>query len=471
MPAILPVLLCLQPVLTKTSCRQLAAIVEALLAISGRITQRGISRWTTEGGSYRTVQRFFQTPIVWRDVLIRFFLQQLYDKTDTYLLVGDETVVGKAGKKTYGLDWFFSSLAGKPIPGIACFGIALVSQKRRRAYPLCAEQVVRSEAEKQQARQNKLTRQQRKAKQTPPRKRGRPQGSKNKNKAALPLSEELQRIQTWVRQVQARLPATFQVGHLVLDGHFGTPASVQMAREVGLHLISKLHHNAALYQEPTPEEKQAHPRRKYGAKVDYAALPQECLVGSEQGEQERLEIYQIRCWHKDFPQRLNVVVIVKTDLTTKRCRHVVLFSSDLEVDAHTLWDHYALRFQIEFVFRDAKQHFGLDDFQGQTKTAVTNAVGLSLLMVNLSASLLEPMRQENPDASILDLKASFRGRRYLRETWKMLPVKPEGIVWEEVVRRVCRLGSIHSLPAPSQTESTREPKWQKRVETERRLAA
>ena len=471
MSAILPVLLCLQPVLTKTSCRQLATIAEAMLAMSGRITQLGLSRWTTQRGSYRTLQRFFQTPIVWREVLIRFFLKWLYDPTDTYLLVGDETVVGKAGKKTYGLDWFFSSLAGKPIPGVACFGIALVSQKKRRAYPLCAEQVVRSEAEKEQAQRNKATRQQSKAKDAPPRPRGRPKGSKNKNKTVLPLSEELQRIQTWVRQVQANLPATFQVGHLVLDGHFGTPASVQMAREVGLPLISKLHHNAALYQEPTPEEKQAHPRRKYGAKVNYAALPQDCLVGSEQGEGARIEVYQIRCWHKDFPERLNVVVIVKTDLTTKRSRQVVLFSSDLELDAHTLWDHYALRFQIEFVFRDAKQHFGLDDFQGVTPAAVANAVGLSLLMGNLSSSLLEPMRQENPDASILDLKASFRGRRYVQETWKMLPIKPDGIVWEQVVRRVCRLGSIHSLPSPSQTGSTREPKRQKRVETERLLAA
>lgn len=216
MPAILPVLLCLQPVLTKTSCRQLATIVEALLAMSGRITQLGISRWTTEGGSYRTVQHFFQTPIVWREVLSRFFLQRLHDPTDTYLLVGDETVAGKAGKKTYGLDWFFSSLAGKPLPGVACFGIALVSQKRRRAYPLCAEQVVRSEAEKQQARHNKVTRQQRKAKETPPRKRGRPQGSKNKNKTALPLSEELQRIKTWVTQVMAGLPDTLWVRHLVV---------------------------------------------------------------------------------------------------------------------------------------------------------------------------------------------------------------------------------------------------------------
>jgi len=59
MPTILPVLLALSPVLSKTTCRQLHHIVVAMLAMTGRITQLGISRWTDKGGSYRTVQRFF----------------------------------------------------------------------------------------------------------------------------------------------------------------------------------------------------------------------------------------------------------------------------------------------------------------------------------------------------------------------------------------------------------------------------
>ncbi len=43
MPDILPVLLMLSPIVSKTTCRQLHHIVEAMLAMTGRITQRGIS--------------------------------------------------------------------------------------------------------------------------------------------------------------------------------------------------------------------------------------------------------------------------------------------------------------------------------------------------------------------------------------------------------------------------------------------
>ena len=72
MPDILPILLTLSPILSKTSCHHLHRIVVAMLAMTGRITQLGISRWTQKGGSYRTVQRFFHTEIDWlavKDIL------------------------------------------------------------------------------------------------------------------------------------------------------------------------------------------------------------------------------------------------------------------------------------------------------------------------------------------------------------------------------------------------------------------
>ncbi|MBK8471046.1 MAG: transposase [Sphingobacteriales bacterium] len=39
------------------------------------------------------------------------------------------------------------------------------------------------------------------------------------------------------------------------------------------------------------------------------------------------------------------------------------FSNDLQLDAQTMMAYYTLRFQIEFDFRDAKQHFGLHKFK------------------------------------------------------------------------------------------------------------
>ena len=186
----------------------------------------------------------------------------------------------------------------------------------------------------------------------------------------------------------------------------------------------------------------------YGAKVDYEALPQECLVSSEVVEGYRVEVYQMLCRHKDFAEVLNVVILVKTHLLSLRRGHVVLFSSDESLEARTLIDYYALRFQIEFEFREAKQHWGLADFLGVRERAVKNAVGLSFFVGNLSSYLLAPLRKRFPGAGVIDLKSYYRGRRYVFETLKCLPEFADGIVWERVMEAVCRLGLIHP---PSQS--------------------
>jgi putative transposase len=89
----------------------------AMLVMTGRVTMLGLSRWAGPGGSYRTVQRFFATVIPWATLFWVFFRHQVYRSEDVYLLVGDEVVVTKAGKITHGLDRFFASLYGQPVPG------------------------------------------------------------------------------------------------------------------------------------------------------------------------------------------------------------------------------------------------------------------------------------------------------------------------------------------------------------------
>src|SRR5215472_7809873 len=146
--AIVALFHCLRPSLSSTTWRQLSRIALALLVMTGRVTMLGISRWTGKGGSYRTVQRFFATVIPWATLFWVFFRHHVYRPGDVYLLVGDEVVTTKAGKQTHGLDRFFASLYGKPVPGLAFFTLSLVSTQQRRSFPLRVEQVVRSDAEK-----------------------------------------------------------------------------------------------------------------------------------------------------------------------------------------------------------------------------------------------------------------------------------------------------------------------------------
>ena len=77
------------------------------------------------------------------------------------------------------------------------------------------------------------------------------------------------------------------------------------------------------------------------------------------------------------------------------------------------------------------------------KTPVNNAANLSMFMVNVSAKLLEPARVELPEASVLDLKAHYRGLKYVRETLKILPQKP---VIQQITEHLGAIGAIHQMP-------------------------
>jgi DDE family transposase len=155
--------------------------------------------------------------------------------------------------------------------------------------------------------------------------------------------------------------------------------------------------------------------------------------------------------NKGFAFSLNVVVILKTNLSTHQQAHILLFSTDLKLPYEKLYEYYTRRFQIEFKFRDAKQYWGLDDFMNVKQAAVTNAANRSFFMVNFSSVLLRRYRETNPAFSILDLKSHYRGCRYAAETIKLLPQKPEGILLAEIFEQLARLGMVHPLLEPVAT--------------------
>ena len=441
---ILALLQQIQPTISKTDVQRMSRVIQAMLSMTGRVTMLGISRWAGKGGSYRTVQRLFNTYIPWSAVFIKFFEQHLYQPGGEYILVGDESTVTKSGKETFGLDHFFSGVLNKVVKGIAIFSLSLVSIEERCSYPLQVKQVIRTEADKEaaKARREKKARKDPKA---PRKKRGRRKGSKNRDKTQVTLTPELKRIQKMVKKQLEGLQDLMSVRYLALDGHFGNNNALQMVRQCGLHLVSKLRHDAALYFRYDGPQKSKGPRKKYGLKIDYRNIPQKYLV--EQNIESEIEtcIYQAEMLHRDFAQPLNVVIISKVNLKTGAFASVNLFSSDLDLSFEKIIDFYSLRFQIEFNFRDAKQFWGLEDFMNVKEVPVTHALNLSLFMVNLSQVLLREFRRTHPESGIIDLKAYFRAAKYFEETIKMLPEKPEPFLLDQIFGHIASLGCIHPV--------------------------
>src|SRR5882724_10098097 len=404
-----------------------------MVSMTGRVTMRGISRWTNKGGSYRTLQRFFYTPMSWltlQGVLIR---HHLLDQGDTILAAGDHVVVTKAGKKTYGLDRFFSSLYGKAVPGLCFLSLSLISVKRRTSYPVMMEHMDKKPNDDPPEV----------SKKTAPGKRGRQQCSKNRHRRAVELSPALRFVQETITRFLQLIGEHVKVMSFVYDGAFGNNDALQMVKQTGLHVIAKLRHDSALYFPYDGPYAGRGQRRKYGKKLDYRHLPAAYLQSSSLEDGMQTQIYQMKVWHKTCADVLNVVVMVKTNLKTQAMAHVVLFSSDLELQYDQLIDYYHLRFQIEFNFRDAKQYWGLEDFMTVNHTPVYNSANLAMFMVNLSHALIRPIRTQWPECSVNDLKAWFRGRKYVVEILKLLPEMPESIFIDQAIAQVAALGRVN----------------------------
>lgn len=444
MPEIVALLQTIAPVVSPTVLKQMSQVIYGMLISTGRITMLEISRWTERGGSYRTIQRWYHSQLVWLQILWILFTSQLWKADHEYIVAGDEVVFGKAGKETFGLGQFFSSLQQRVIPGLSFFVFSVIDVQERQSYPIQVVQMVKPEGEKAKKEKKQPAK-------TKNRSVGRPKGSKNKKDEKPTLSAELLRIQLILQAFLVILKGVLSVSYLVMDGHFGNYPSAWMVVQTGLHFVSKLRWDAALQETFRGKYRGRGPHPKYGDKVNVRQMKKQYLKSDKKENGIRTQIYQATLLNKEFAFPINVVIVLKTHLATKTQAHVILFSTDLKLSYEKIMDFYTLRFQIEFNFRDAKQYWGLDDFMNIKQMAVTNAANLSFFMVNFSSILLRRFRQHNPEFSILDLKSHYRGCRYVSETIKLLPQKPEGILLAEIFEQIVRLGMVHPTFEPVST--------------------
>ena len=196
--------------------------------------------------------------------------------------------------------------------------LCTIDVTERRSYPLHITQVVKAESES-------------KTVAPPPgpaakRPVGRPKGSQNKPSQPPLLNPELTRIQAMLQACLGIMQKLLTVRYLVLDGHFGNAPSAWMVQQAGLHLISKMRADAALYEPFTGPYAGRGPRRIYGDKVDVRHMNRKYLTSERREDGLCTQVFQARLLNKQFAAALNVVVILKTNVSTHAQSHVILFS-------------------------------------------------------------------------------------------------------------------------------------------------
>lgn len=399
----------LNKTMSKANIALFAELIQSFFTVRYTTTTRSLSRYTTY--SLRQIFRFLKQSHDWLSVRILLFGQYIFHPDRHYLAAIDEVVEGKSGKSSYGKATFYSSCAQKPIASVCFFSLSLIDVVSGTSFMLHCLQVVHTEEDKKRIAGQKQKRQAGKArsKENTNLAKGRKKGSQNKTSPAQDLSASQRTFQALWQTVweglHKYLPAC-KPTHLVADCAYGTLYYLCAALQYQCFLISKMKSNAVFYLPYQGTQKGKRPK-VYGDKVNLKAIDKAYLKKTNTNEKGwTQQIYQFQAYNKTMGSKhlLNVVV----QITTHKNRQVtnIWFSNDLNLAYDKLLEYYALRFQIEFDFRDAKQHFGLSDFKNYKEKNLTNFVQLIFTVVLLSKIIRLKYREKykNPSLSILDLK-------------------------------------------------------------------
>jgi len=314
--------------------------------------------------------------------------------------------VPKSGKATYGLDWFYNGSASRSEKGLEISVIAVVDVAVHRGYTLSVQQTPTTLRSSQRRATGKgKGNRQRKSTQTFSRQdmericeylQQLPEKPKVTQTPTPNCQPEVNRVDHYLAHLNATHPY-FPVGlnYLVGDGFYSKQKFVDGVVALNLHLVSKLRVDADLRYLYTGPQKPKGRHRKYDGKVDFNDLSRFTLVETlEPG----LNLYTAVVWHVSLKRKIRLALLVDTHKADKT-GYVPLVSTDVELDAKTMLDYYKARFQIEFIFRDAKQFTGLTHAQTRDPKRLDFHFNASLSALNL-AKYDDQLRQAQGNSQV-----------------------------------------------------------------------
>jgi hypothetical protein len=150
-----------------------------------------------------------------------------------------------------------------------------------------------------------------------------------------------------------------------------------------------------------------------------------------------LSIYSRICWSPQFECWLRVVIVVNH----AKNRYILLASTDLKQSALEIVTFYQLRFQIEFLFRDAKQFTGLNHCQARDDAKLDFHFKMSLTAINL----IQALQIKDPTVqSINDWSRKMYNTKIVQNLLEELSLTAELDLSNPSIQKVINLGAMYS---------------------------
>jgi len=345
----------------KPQLQALTTLFATILIACGKVNFTNLSRYS--GLSERTYRRAFKQRVDFA-ALNAAVIKAAIAENHALIAVMDCSFIAKSGKQTFGIDRFYNGSHSRVERGLEVSLVAVVDVKTEVGYALLAEQTF--------------------------------------DQASFP---ELTRLDYYLEHLEiARPHLPPQIQYLAVDEAYAKEPFITGVLALRLQVISKLRRDANLRFVFEGVQKARGARRKYDGKVDLTNLERFIWVSQVQ---PGVELYTQVVWHVSLKRQIRLAYLKDTRKPGKSS-YVVLFSTDLTQSAEQIYRFYKLRFQIEFIFRDAKQFTGLSDCQARSVKKLDFHFNASFTALNLAK--LDVHRQQSGNTPFVFSMASVKRR-------------------------------------------------------------
>ena len=318
-----------------------------------------------------------------------------------YVLALDASYLPKSGKATPGLDKYWSGTAGQALWGLEVSVLSAIDVDQRTAWHLDA---VQTPAKAERVAKD------------------------------ISLLDHYAQVVIWQTTASQALSA-----YLGVDAYFAKATFInRILQQTKLHVISLLRQDARLrYHYTGPQSSGRGRPRQYAGPVDFTQPDFDYFTLSYQDTELRIYSAVVNC--PFLKRNIKLAYTQYLDKTGLPTHYKLYFSTDLNLSAWLIVKYYRLRYQQEFLIRDAKQFTGLSDCQARSINKLDYHVNAALSAVNVAKA--EQGVGQQP-FSMANVKTLYHNRLLLDRFFTILPEGTKLTKNDPQVRQLYHFGCI-----------------------------
>lgn len=375
----------------------ISSVLFSFLSIKGRINFLQLERY----GEYceQSYRESFKEKFDFLE-----FNKSLISKISPEVVIGfDPSYLSKSGKKTHGVGYFWSGVAGKAKWGLEMAGFAAIDPELNTAFHLNAIQTSCSEE----------------------------------------LSDLNMTLLVYYGSLITQNAEEFRKisKYIVADAYFSKLPFLEAVSKAKLFLVSRLRDDSNLkylYNGPMSGKKGA--PKKFDGKVDFKNIKREHF--SLDFQDEKMEVYGAVLHSVAFKRKIKVA-FVRYLRNGKISSTKIYCCSNLKQETLEIVTFYRSRFQMEFVFRDGKQFTGVNTCEARSKEKIDFHINASLTSVNLAkVDWFSQEKNQKKPFSMADYKTHFNNELMIKTFICRFGINPNKRKNKIIIRKLLDFGKI-----------------------------